>query len=66
MRECTIAWDMTVEQREKIQNAIQALLDVESLLHHVAGDRKAEIVETELKLHEARAALMNLNAPDYN
>lgn len=57
---------MTVEQREKIQNAIQALLDVESMLHHISAERKAEIVDTEMKLHDARTALINLNAPDYN
>jgi hypothetical protein len=57
---------MTVEQREKIQNAIQALLDVESMLHHLGGDGKAAILEVETKLHEARTALVGLNAPDYN
>ncbi len=59
---------MTAEQREKIQHAIQALIDVESALHHVgpALDKSAHLVEVRKVLAEARAKLVILNAPDYN
>ncbi len=57
---------MTVEQREKIQHAIQALIDVESVLVHVGRESSPEILEVQGKLHEARLSLIQLNAPDYN
>ena len=57
---------MTVEQREKIQHAIQALIDVESALVHVGQDSSPRLLEVQGKLHEARLSLIELNAPDYN
>lgn len=57
---------MTADQREKIQSAIQALIDVESALHHSAGQQKPELVAIEAKLRDARLSLVELNAPDYN
>jgi len=59
---------MTVEQREKIQHAIQALINVESALHHggPAVENNPQLVEVREALAEARAKLVNLNAPDYN
>ena len=56
---------MTVEQREKIQHAIQALIDVESVLH-ADGEQNPELASVEAKLHDARNSLVELNAPDYN
>ena len=59
---------MTAEQREKVQHAIQALIDVESALHHgePAVEKSAHLVEVRKALAEARAKLVVLNAPDYN
>ncbi len=57
---------MTVEQREKIQHAIQALIDVESALVHTGVESSAKLLEVQGKLHEARLSLVQLNAPDYN
>lgn len=57
---------MTIEQREKIQHAIQALIDVESVLVHVGRESSPKILEVQGKLHEARLSLIQLNAPDYN
>ncbi len=57
---------MTVEQREKIQHAIQALIDVESALIHTGVESSAKLLEVQGKLHEARLSLVQLNAPDYN
>jgi hypothetical protein len=56
---------MTVEQREKIQRAIQALIDVESALREPGGLQKPEFVAIEAKLRDARLSLVELNAPDY-
>ncbi len=57
---------MTIEQREKIQSAIQALIDVESALHHTDGGARPEVTAALTKLHDARISLVELNAPDYN
>ncbi len=57
---------MTIEQREKIQHAIQALIDVESALHSGAGEQQPELAAVEAKLHAARISLVELNAPEYN
>ena len=57
---------MTVEQREKIQHAIQALIDVESALVHTGAESNPRLSEVQEKLHEARLSLVQLNAPDYN
>ena len=57
---------MTVEQREKIQHAIQALIDVESALVHAGAESSPQVLETQGKLHEARLSLIQLNAPEYN
>jgi hypothetical protein len=59
---------MTSEQREKIQHAIQALIDVESALTHTgpAEQKRSHLTEVEQKLSDARKALVALNAPDYN
>ncbi len=59
---------MTAEQREKIQSAISALIDVESALQHTesAREHSPRIEEVQQKLSDARNALVTLNAPDYN
>lgn len=59
---------MHAEQREKIQHAIQALIDVESALHHTesSGEASASLSKVQQKLSEARTALVELNAPDYS
>ena len=57
---------MTIDQREKIQHAIQALIDVESALHETDGEQNPELAAVETKLHDARNSLVELNAPDYN
>ena len=57
---------MTIEQREKIQHAIQALIDVESALRHSTDEQKPELAAVEAKLHAARTSLVELNAPEYN
>ena len=59
---------MTVDQREKIQRAISALIDVETALLHTdsAAERSPELLAVQVKLHAARTALIELNAPDYN
>ena len=63
-----VALSMTVEQREKIQHAIQALIDVESALHHggPAVEDNPHLIEVREALADARAKLVTLNAPDYN
>ena len=59
---------MTVEQRQKIQSAIDALIDVESALQHTepAREHNQHLADVQKKLSEARHALVQLNAPDYN
>ena len=57
---------MTIEQREKIQHAIQALIDVESALHSTDSGQNSALSAVEAKLHDARSAMVELNAPDYN
>ena len=59
---------MTVEQRQKIQNAIDALIDVESALQHTeaAREHRQHMADVQRKLSEARHSLVELNAPDYN
>lgn len=57
---------MTIEQREKIQHAVQALIDVESALHGDLAEQKTALAPVLQKLHDARLALTELNAPDYN
>jgi|GraSoiStandDraft_30_1057271.scaffolds.fasta_scaffold3619713_1 hypothetical protein len=58
---------MTADQREKIQHAIQALIEVESaLMNNESGVKKtAHMMEVETKLREARKSLVELNAPEY-
>jgi len=59
---------MTAEQRQKIQNAIDALIDVESALQHTesAREHSPHLADVQRKLSEARHSLVELNAPDYN
>ena len=59
---------MTAEQRQKIQNAIEALIDVESALQHTesARENSQHLADVQKKLSEARHSLVELNAPDYN
>ena len=59
---------MTADQREKVQHAVQALIDVEAALHHTesVGESKQRLEEIHKKLSDARLALVDLNAPDYN
>jgi hypothetical protein len=54
---------MTAEQREKIQTAIQALIEVEAVLH---SESSKHLDEVKTKLSDARHALVDLNAPQYN
>jgi intergrase/recombinase len=57
---------MTFELREKVQTAIQALIDVESSLKQegvISGDHAEKIHET---LAAARHTLVDLNAPEYD
>ncbi len=59
---------MTVDQREKIQDAVKALIDVESALQtsELATRGGANWSEVQRKLGDARHALVELNAPEYN
>jgi hypothetical protein len=59
---------MTAEQRQKVQQAIEALIDVESALQHTDGAKKGSqhLADVQHKLSEARHALVELNAPEYN
>ena len=59
---------MTVDQREKIQDAVKALIDVESVLQtsELANRGGAHWDEVQRKLSEARHTLVELNAPEYN
>ena len=54
---------MTADQRDKIQHAIQALIDVEAALH---SEQSTHLEEVKRKLSEARHSLIDLNAPQYN
>lgn len=54
---------MNADQRDKIQHAIQALIDVEAALH---TEHSTHLEEVRHKLSEARHSLIELNAPQYN
>ncbi|MFL6446830.1 MAG: hypothetical protein ACJ746_03990 [Bryobacteraceae bacterium] len=57
---------MTVEQHQKVQAAIQALIEVESSLRQdntIVGDYAEKLHQI---LSDARQALVELNAPAYD